>query len=72
MFDAIELGPLFIEIIMKLKNDTVDLPNNLLYLQGEYYLDRDTGNLYMWFPEGDGNIKSSDVIYVSMVPDCVV
>ena len=44
----------------------------ILYIKGEYYMDRDTGNLYMWLPNPDGNMKQSDIIYISMVADCVM
>ncbi|XP_060587156.1 uncharacterized protein LOC132742707 [Ruditapes philippinarum] len=37
---------------------------------GEYYLDRVSGKLYMWAPNHDGNIHSSDVLYISMINNC--
>ncbi|XP_060569894.1 uncharacterized protein LOC132728288 [Ruditapes philippinarum] len=39
---------------------------------GEYYMDRDSGHLYMWLPNQDGNVKQSDVIYISMISDCIL
>ncbi|XP_053376463.1 uncharacterized protein LOC128547518 [Mercenaria mercenaria] len=38
---------------------------------GEYYLDRDSAKLYMWVPNHDGSVKSSDRIYISMINDCI-
>ncbi|XP_045195574.2 uncharacterized protein LOC123551031 [Mercenaria mercenaria] len=38
---------------------------------GEYYVDRDHGNIYVWLPNDDGNAKVSDVIYVSMIDTCI-
>ncbi|XP_053376466.1 uncharacterized protein LOC128547522 [Mercenaria mercenaria] len=39
---------------------------------GEYYVDRDSGKLYMWVPNHDGSVKSSDKIYISMINDCIM
>ncbi|KAK3585349.1 hypothetical protein CHS0354_004619 [Potamilus streckersoni] len=39
---------------------------------GEYYLDRMTGNLYVWPPTHYGAVRNSDVIYASLLDDCVV
>ncbi|XP_045203138.2 uncharacterized protein LOC123556462 [Mercenaria mercenaria] len=38
---------------------------------GEYYMDQEHGNLYVWLPNDDGNAKVSDIIYVSMVTHCI-
>ncbi|XP_052258950.1 uncharacterized protein LOC127863458 [Dreissena polymorpha] len=38
---------------------------------GEYYMDRSSGNLYVWMPNQDGNISLSDVTYVSLINDCI-
>ena len=39
-------------------------------IQGEYYIDRTTGILYLWPPSRDGNVNSNDDIQASMVDDC--
>ncbi|XP_053375483.1 uncharacterized protein LOC128547283 [Mercenaria mercenaria] len=39
---------------------------------GEYYMDRDSGKLYMWVPSHDGSVNSSDIIYISMIDDCII
>ncbi|KAH3692090.1 hypothetical protein DPMN_193901 [Dreissena polymorpha] len=38
---------------------------------GEYYMDKNSGNLYVWMPNKDGNINSSDITYVSLINDCI-
>ncbi|KAL3858274.1 hypothetical protein ACJMK2_012870 [Sinanodonta woodiana] len=38
---------------------------------GEYYLDRTTGNLYIW-PPGRQHLSDSNVVYASLLDDCVV
>ena len=37
--------------------------------QGEYYLDKVTGNLYVWMPSS--STGSPDVIYASMIDHCI-
>ncbi|KAL4218344.1 hypothetical protein ACF0H5_023081 [Mactra antiquata] len=39
--------------------------------EGEYYIDKDHGNLYIWVPNTDGNVKSTDVVYGSMIDNCI-
>jgi len=34
-------------------------------------MDRETGNLYVWIPNSDGHVSSSDVVYVSMLNNCI-
>ncbi|KAL4218343.1 hypothetical protein ACF0H5_023080 [Mactra antiquata] len=38
---------------------------------GEYYIDKEHGNLYIWVPNTDGNVKSTDVVYGSMSHNCI-
>ncbi|XP_060569893.1 uncharacterized protein LOC132728287 [Ruditapes philippinarum] len=38
---------------------------------GEYYMDRDSGKLYFWLPNKDGNVKETDIIYIPMINDCI-
>ncbi|WAR31490.1 hypothetical protein MAR_034032 [Mya arenaria] len=38
---------------------------------GEYYMDAKSGNLYVWMPNADGNLHTSDSIYVSVVNNCI-
>ncbi|XP_046360205.2 uncharacterized protein LOC124137802 [Haliotis rufescens] len=38
---------------------------------GEYYIDRSTGILYVWPNTPTGALTSSDVVYASMVDDCI-
>lgn len=37
----------------------------------EYYIDRVHGDLYVWMPNADGNIQPSDVVYVSLIDNCI-
>lgn len=41
-----------------------------IYLQGDYYVDRERGILYVW-PTNSVPYKDSDKIYVSIVPTCI-
>ncbi|XP_067672286.1 uncharacterized protein [Haliotis asinina] len=38
---------------------------------GEYYIDRSTGILYMWPNTETGSLTSSDIVYASVVDDCI-
>ncbi|XP_052790467.1 uncharacterized protein LOC128224591 [Mya arenaria] len=38
---------------------------------GEYYMDAKSGNLYVWMPNADGNVHTSDTIYVSLLNNCI-
>ena len=40
-----------------------------LSTQGEYYMDKSTGNLYVWMPSSSSG--HSDVIYASMRDHCI-
>ncbi|XP_064613281.1 uncharacterized protein LOC135477059 [Liolophura sinensis] len=37
--------------------------------QGEYYVDKETGILYVWPPEHNGQVETSDIIYASLIND---
>ncbi|XP_064613285.1 uncharacterized protein LOC135477063 [Liolophura sinensis] len=37
--------------------------------EGEYYIDRKSGMLYLWPPEHSGTISNNDIIYASMISD---
>ncbi|XP_060569895.1 uncharacterized protein LOC132728289 [Ruditapes philippinarum] len=39
---------------------------------GEYYMDRENGKLYFIPPNQNGNVAATDVIYVSILNDCIV
>lgn len=40
--------------------------------QGEFYMDREHGNLYVWFPSNNnGKITETDLIYVSLINNCI-
>jgi hypothetical protein len=34
-------------------------------------MDRDSGKLYFWLPNKDGNVKETDIIYIPMINDCI-
>ncbi|XP_050409571.1 uncharacterized protein LOC126824394 [Patella vulgata] len=38
---------------------------------GEYYVDRSAGILYLWPNTHSGTIQSSDVVYASIIKDCI-
>ncbi|ESO95404.1 hypothetical protein LOTGIDRAFT_232078 [Lottia gigantea] len=38
---------------------------------GEYYLDRTTGILYIWPNTPKGDLKDTDVVYVSLINSCI-
>lgn len=38
---------------------------------GEFYMDRDSGKLYMWVPNQSGIVSASDMVYISMANDCI-
>ncbi|XP_062596121.1 uncharacterized protein LOC134257535, partial [Saccostrea cucullata] len=38
---------------------------------GEYYIDRSTGILYLWPPTSNGLISNHDVIYSSLIDNCI-
>ncbi|XP_061184339.1 uncharacterized protein LOC133192335 [Saccostrea echinata] len=38
---------------------------------GEYYIDRSSGILYLWPPTSNGLISNHDIIYSSLIEDCL-
>ena len=40
-------------------------------LQGEYYVDKLNGRLYVWMPNSNGSIGHSDIVYASMINNCI-
>ncbi|KAL4223743.1 hypothetical protein ACF0H5_017209 [Mactra antiquata] len=38
---------------------------------GEYYVDREHGKLFLWPPTRDNNIHNNDVIYASIIDNCI-
>ncbi|KAK3099176.1 hypothetical protein FSP39_000560 [Pinctada imbricata] len=42
-----------------------------LDMPGEFYVDRTSGILYMWPPTNNAHISGNDVIYASIINDCI-
>ena len=40
--------------------------------KGEYYVDRTTKKLYVWPNTPHQTLTSSDIVYVSMVDECIM
>ena len=40
-------------------------------VKGEYYVDRTTKKLYVWPNTPHQTLTSSDIVYVSMVDECI-